>query len=470
MVDRGIILGALCPHPPLLVPDVGRRDVSRVRATQDAMRDLGSRIKASSPEVLVFVSPHSLVLRDGVAILSGENLSGSFKDFGAPHVSFDVRCDTSLIESIAQESRDMGVEAIIIGGKISSRFSPYRKLDHGVMVPLYYLREAGVDTPVVVAGASFLPLEEVYAFGIAVSKAVRELGRRAVFIASGDLSHRLTPDAPAGYSPKGAEFDRTILSLLENGDAEGIIHLDPDLVESAGECGFRPIITMLGAMDGLDFEARVLSYEGPFGVGYGVVLVTPGEARPERELLDVLRRRRKAIVAERRANESPLVRLARRAVEEYVTAGRVISAPEDLDDVMRERAGVFCSIKKHGQLRGCIGTVFPVSRNVAEETIRNAIAAATEDPRFEPVEPGELGDLIYSVDVLSPPEPVKSIAELDPKRYGVIVRKGGRTGLLLPDLEGITDARQQVEIAKSKAGIRPEEDVSLERFEVVRYR
>lgn len=165
----------------------------------------------------------------------------------------------------------------------------------------------------------------------------------------------------------------------------------------------------------------------------------------------------------------PLVELAKRAVEEYIVKGKIISPPKDLTPEMNEKAGVFVSLKKHGQLRGCIGTFMPVCRNVAEEIIRNAISAATEDPRFYPVEEGELPDLRYSVDLLSPPEKVSGTGELDPERYGVIVVSGGRKGLLLPDLEGVDTVEEQIRIAKMKAGIGPDEDVDIYRFEVRRY-
>ncbi len=165
----------------------------------------------------------------------------------------------------------------------------------------------------------------------------------------------------------------------------------------------------------------------------------------------------------------PLVRLAREAVEEYVRHGRVVSPPQELTPEMRQRAGVFVSIKKQGQLRGCIGTIAPTTGSVAEEVIKNAIAAATEDPRFYPVRPEELDELIYSVDVLSEPERVSGPEDLDPKKYGVIVVKGYRKGLLLPDLEGVDTVQEQLRIAKLKAGIGEDEDCEIYRFTVKRY-
>lgn len=161
--------------------------------------------------------------------------------------------------------------------------------------------------------------------------------------------------------------------------------------------------------------------------------------------------------------------LAKKAISEYVSTGLVIPVPVALTPDMRKRAGVFVSLKKKGLLRGCIGTFMPACDNLAEEIIRNAISAATGDPRFSPVTPEELSGLSYSVDVLSPPEKVDDLNALDAKRYGVIVAKGGRRGLLLPDLEGVDTVEEQISIAKMKAGISINEKVELYRFEVKRY-
>jgi AmmeMemoRadiSam system protein A len=166
----------------------------------------------------------------------------------------------------------------------------------------------------------------------------------------------------------------------------------------------------------------------------------------------------------------PLVELAKRAVEEYVRNRRFLAKPGTLTAEMKEQLGVFVSLKKHGQLRGCIGTFMPVCDNVAEEIIRNAVSAATEDPRFSPVTEAELDQVTYSVDILSPPEKAAGMQDLDPKRYGVIVASHGRRGLLLPDLEGVDTVEDQIRIAKMKAGIGMSEDAEIYRFEVRRYR
>jgi AmmeMemoRadiSam system protein A len=166
----------------------------------------------------------------------------------------------------------------------------------------------------------------------------------------------------------------------------------------------------------------------------------------------------------------PLVKLAKDAVERYIREHTVLPVrDEDLTPEMRERAGVFVCLKVRGMLRGCIGTFEPAEKDVATETARNAVSAATCDPRFPCVRAEELPEIEYSVDVLTPPERVSGPADLDPKRYGVIVQAGSRRGLLLPDLEGVDTVEYQVNIATQKAGIMPGAPVTLYRFEVKRY-
>jgi len=165
----------------------------------------------------------------------------------------------------------------------------------------------------------------------------------------------------------------------------------------------------------------------------------------------------------------PLARLAKETVEGYVREG-TLPHPGELTPEMREKAGVFVTLKKHGQLRGCIGTFEPTQPNVAEETINNAVSSSTRDPRFLPLTADELPDVTYSVDVLTRPVPVENEEGLDPRRYGVIVESGGRRGLLLPDLEGVDTVAHQIDICRQKAGILPDEPVKLYSFEVKRYR
>jgi AmmeMemoRadiSam system protein A len=286
------------------------------------------------------------------------------------------------------------------------------------------------------------------------------------FVASGDLSHRLTTDAPAGYSAKGALLDAAIVEAVGRGALGALTELDPALVDAGGECGLRSIITLGGFVGRDPVPTSVLAYEGPWGVGYLTALVGE-DALASRSVA------RESVAESGRKGgmpgsaESEIVALARGTIAHHLGAGR------RMDDVLSDpayppRAGAFVSLHRHGQLRGCIGTIAPTWPTLAEEVAHNAIQAATEDPRFPPLERDELGDLDVKVDVLHVPESCQ-LSDLDPSRYGVIVTSGGRRGLLLPDLEGVDDVGTQVSIALQKAGIPENTPCALERFLVDRY-
>ncbi|MDI6710985.1 MAG: AmmeMemoRadiSam system protein A [Thermoanaerobacterales bacterium] len=466
----GIVFCGVVPHPPIMVPEVGRGEAGKVRATQDALRELGRRIKESGAETLVIISPHGPVFSDAVGLIITPRSGGDLGRFGAPEAAVDRTTDLELAEAIGREARALDLHIVAIDEGLARRYRDLStELDHGFVAPLYWLERGGADLPLLAVGMSLMPRDRLYAFGVAVRRAAERLGRKAALVASGDLSHRLTPDAPAGFHERGKEFDATVVEIFRTGEIERLLALDEVLAECAGECGLRSMIMMLGALDGHRFASEVLSYEGPFGVGYMVAALQPGEPDEERRLLDRLITQRRKAVEARREGESYIVRLARRSLENYLR-GEAPPDPGEIPPEFRRPAGAFVSLKKDGQLRGCIGTIAPTRPTAAEEVMENAVSAGTRDPRFFPVEIDELDEIVYSVDILGEPEPVDSLDQLDPKRYGVIVRARGRSGLLLPDLEGIDTAEQQVAIARQKAGLSPDEPVKLERFEVKRYR
>jgi len=464
-----LVFCGICPHPPIVVPEVGRTEAAKVEATQQALLELGRRVKGSGAETVVIISPHASIFQDVIGINGMPLLKGDLGNFRAGNVKFELENDPLLLAEIKRLAADLGLMVVELTGKMEERYDISLRLDHGVTVPLYFLQKAGVKLPLVHVSMAVAPPQRLYLFGLAVRRAAESLGRKVALLASGDLSHCLTPDAPGGYQPRGEEFDREIARLLAVPDVEGLLKMEEALVNQAGECGYRSIIMMLGALDGYDVKAEVLSYEGPFGVGYLVAAYEPVGQNPERSLFAKLQSEQQEKTARRRAGESYLVKVARETLERYVGG---VSLPDisGLPEEFREQAGVFVSLKKHGNLRGCIGTIEPAQSNIVEEVIANAISAGTKDPRFQPVRKEELNDLEISVDVLQPTEPAVGLNELDPKKYGVVVRAGRRSGLLLPNLEGIDTAEEQVAIARQKAGIRPDEPVQLERFEVVRYK
>lgn len=471
------------PHPPIMVPEVGHDEVAKITATVTAAQELADRVAAHHPEAIIIISPHGPVFRDAVGIWGVDRLGGDLGAFRAGKVKFTYSLDRDLGHNIAAKAREGGLPVVWLDEAACRRYDLTPELDHGMMVPLYYLRRAGLELPLVAMGMSLMAREKLYVFGAALAAAVKESSRRVLLVASGDLSHRLLPGAPAGYSPRGRVFDERVKGLLEAMDVEGLLALPEDLAEEAGECGLRSFIMGLGALDGYKVRGEVLSYEGPFGVGYLVAHLEPGGEDPATSLLagkggnlaktgkpGATRESEEA--RETRGTENPgeslPVRLARQSLEHYLRTGRVLPVPDPLPPELAGRAGAFVSLKKHGSLRGCIGTIGPTRENLAQEIIYNALAAGLEDPRFPPVTEEELPELQYSVDVLGEPEPT-TMAGLDPEVYGVIVSRGRRRGLLLPDLEGVDTVEEQVAIARQKGGIGPDEPYQLERFKVTRY-
>jgi AmmeMemoRadiSam system protein A len=327
---------------------------------------------------------------------------------------------------------------------------------------LYFLQRNGWTGRIVCLGYSFLSNQDHINFGLCIRRAIDRVGRAAAFIASGDLSHRLKPDAPAGYNPAAHAFDEQVVDAVHRNSPELIIDIDQDLRRTAGECGYRSMLVVLGAVRELPSDSEVLNYEAPFGVGYLVAQLTSSKAAGRSE-------RQNTAFDDAPAEDLPS--LARRAIEAFVLTGNRLSIPRP-SGMLSARAACFVSIKTlAGGLRGCIGTIEPAQDTLAEEVIINAINAATRDPRFKPLSSDELSDLQYSVDILGAPEPT-TFEELDPAIYGVIVQdeSGELRGLLLPDIEGVDTAARQVEIAARKAGIVPGKPLKLSRFVVQRFR
>lgn len=454
----------IVPHPPIIVPTVGHGREREVQATIDAYRAAAKRVAEWDPEVLIITSPHLVMYSDYFHISPGGGASGDLSAFGAPQTRLTVRYDAELRRELIRRAEAAGIRAGTLGEKDPG-------LDHGTFLPLYFLREAGVDRPILRIGLSgFSPLEH-YRLGQCIAQAVEALGRRAVFVASGDLSHKLRDDGPYGFAPEGPVFDRQVTRAMESGDFLQFLTMDPGLCGRAAECGLRSFQIMAGALDGLAVSPSLLSYEGTFGVGYGVAAFSVSGPDGSRRFARRCQELERARLAEKKAAEDPWVRLARLSLETFVrTRKRLERLPEGLPAEMTERAaGAFVSLHAHGRLRGCIGTTGPTTESVAWEIVQNAVSACSRDPRFIPVGPEELDGLEYSVDVLGPPEPIASPDQLDVKRYGVIVSCGGRRGLLLPDLEGVDTVEQQIDIARQKGGIGPREKYALERFEVVRH-
>lgn len=459
------VFGVISPHPPIFVPAVGGQRAQVARSSLDALERARRALERFAPETLIIVSPHAPAFADAFCIDDSPSFIGSLSQFGDP-AAREYGGDPEL-------AREIGTRIAEAGTPVAMRSEDGRLragwLDHACIVPLAFL-DPHARCAIVVLSLSELGYENHRSAGTAARSAADALGRRVAFVASGDMSHRLTADAPAGYSPRGHELDATISGLVEQGRLHQLMEIDPELIESGGECGLRSLITLGGFCCEDPAPARLLAYEGPWGVGYLTALIGRAALEADNDAVqsDTAATGRKG--GSPGETESEIVALARRAIENHLRTGRpLIPEPDALRaPELPRRAGTFVSLHRGGDLRGCIGTTLPTKPTLAEEVAANAVEAATRDPRFPPLAEEELDDLEISVDVLHAPEACE-FEELDPSRYGVIVSAGWRRGLLLPDLPGVDDAESQVLIALQKAGIRSGEPVSLERFKVDRY-
>ncbi len=460
-----IVAAFMVPHPPLIVPNVGRGGEDQVRKTIESYERIADRIAEISPDTIIISSPHAVMYADYFHISLGDHAEGSFANFRAPEVTFDEEYDEDLVHEIEKICDAEDFPAGTLGEKDPS-------LDHGTMVPLYFVRRKTMKGKIVRIGLSGLPLTDHYRLGKIIQRAIEGTDRRIVYVASGDLSHKLQEYGPYGFAKEGPEYDERIMDVCGRGAFGELFDFDASFCEKAAECGHRSFVIMAGALDGMNVDIKVYSHEDVTGVGYGICEFVPtGEKNEERRFLDAYLDGYRGKLKEKRDKCDPYVRLAYETVENYIIDKKKIKIPADILPEMKERkAGAFVSIHKHGALRGCIGTILPVTDCIAQEIINNAISASTNDPRFDAITPDELEWLDINVDILGDPEDIASKDELNVKRYGVIVTKGYKRGLLLPDLDGVDTVDDQISIAKRKAGISEyDEDVKLQRFEVVRH-
>ncbi len=431
------ILGAfMVPHPPLIVDEIGKDEIKKIKKTYDSYTQVAKEIGELKPDTIIISSPHAPLYSDYFYLPNEEVAIGSFSRFGAPSIKFNQKYDVELIKEIENIAKEQDFPC----GRIDSD----ETLDHGTMVPLYFINKYLSDYNLVVIGLSGISLEANYEMGKIIEKAVNNLDRKVVYVASGDLSHKLQAYGPYGFIKEGPIYDEKIMDAMSNARFSELLDFDINLLDKAAECGHRSFIMMSGFLSNTKVTPKFYSHEDVTGVGYGICSYYPSD---------------------------PYIELAKKTINTFIKDNNIIDIPEDLPkEMIDNKRAVFVSIHKHGNLRGCIGTIQPITSCIAEEIINNAISAATRDPRFRPIEVEELNDLEINVDVLTEPESIKDSSLLDPKKYGVIVENGLKKGVLLPDLDGIDTIEEQIAIAKSKADIKKNENVTLKRFEVIRHK
>ncbi|MFC1950624.1 MEMO1 family protein [Chloroflexota bacterium] len=435
MIRNPVVAGQFYPEPP-----------DQLRALIKGMVDEA----AVKEDVIGLVSPHAGYIYSGLvagAVISRIKFKDTFIIIGPNHTGMgkplsimtqgtwktplgEVEIDSELANQILAMSSHLEEDKVA------------HKYEHSIEVQLPFLQYFKKDIKFVPIILAYFDLATYKEIGKDLTRAVKELNKEVVIIASSDMTH---------YEPQESAQEK------DNKAIEAILDLNEDeLLKRVDElnismCGYAPVVSLISAAKELEATGTELVKYQTSGDTTGDYSAVVGYA---------------GIVIKRM---SSLARLAQKTVETYVKEGKILK-PEELTSEMQGKAGVFVSIHKFGGLRGCVGTFEPTKKSVAEETIANAIISATRDPRFLPIASNELKDLSYNVDILTAPEPVGSKDQLDPKKYGVIVEAGLRRGLLLPDLEGVDTVDYQVDICRQKASIALNEPVKLYRFEVKRYK
>ena len=458
--DTNLRAAYITPHPPIIIPEIGRGEEKKIASTSKALKIISKEVKQIEPETIIIITPHAKMHRGAVTINTAPLIKGTMAQFGCPDLRFSAKNDERIVKEIIKKCKKTGFPYAAVD----------MNLDHGSFVPLYFISSEFSNFSLVHINYGIMLSAMLEEFGSILSDIIEEKKCKSVFIASGDLSHRLLSTGPYGFVPEGPKFDKEFVRIIEKGSLSEFADIPPLLTERAGECGLNSFLILSGLLSCYKHSQELLSYEGPFGVGYGVARFKVESIRqPEDEDLDVVfKGKKKKFILPDSQTKDPYINLARRSIIYYLKHNKFLKS-KNTEGIQSGKAGVFVCLKKKGELRGCIGTILPTKSRISEEIIKNAVSAALNDPRFPSVDLSEMSEIICSVDILAEPEEIKSISDLDVKRFGVIVSTGSRTGLLLPNLEGIDSAGMQVAIALQKGGISPEEPYRMDRFEVIRH-
>ena len=348
------ILGTfMVPHPPLIVPSVGRGSEKQIQETIDSYDKIAKEIAELKPDTIIISSPHAPVYRDYFYLSTAYELRGDLSRFGAGDVSFAEMVDVELADLIC----DLADEEDFPTGKV-----PNAALDHGTMIPLYFIHKYYQDFKILLVGISTLPLIKNYQMGSLIQKAVNQTGRKCVYVASGDLSHKLQEDGPYGFIEEGPIYDKRIMEDMSHGDFGKLLNYDPVFLDKVAECGHPSFTMMAGFLDGISVKPTYYSHQDVTGVGYGICSYYPIGEDVSRKFGEQYLEK----IEESKSNE-PYVRLAQETIETYITQNKILPVPDGLPtEMLTEQAGVFVSIHKYGQLRGCIGTFLPAMDCVAK--------------------------------------------------------------------------------------------------------
>jgi len=266
----GVVFAGLSPHPPLIIPEVGGKRRKEIQKTIDSLKVFGKEVVDSNPDLVIIISPHGPVLRDGISVSYSKSLSGDFRDFGVPQANYEVESNLAFIDRLKNKTDKNDIKLVKLKKEDLKNYGLSNELDHGVMVPLHFLLKADLNVPIISISMGLLDYKTLYDFGELLDLTLKKMDLDGAVIASGDLSHKLKPGAPAGYNPEAEMFDKKLTNLLSQEKFNEVLTIDKTLIKKAGECGLRPIIMTLGSIQNYNVQSDLKSYEGPFGVGYAV--------------------------------------------------------------------------------------------------------------------------------------------------------------------------------------------------------
>jgi len=453
----------ILPHPTEAIPSIGNGKEIEISATIKAFELVAKKIADLVPETIIFITPHGETYADYFQIADGEVGVGSFANFDEPNITFRIFYDKGLVKTITSEAQKLGIRAGTLGEK-------ERYLDHGTMVPLYFINHYYRDFEAVRISCSGESLLAHYQYGIAIKNAIEATGRKTVVIASGNLSHMQKRGSSYGFSPEGSKYDEAMMRIFESCSFGELLSFNRRLLREAKECGHRPFTILAGIFDREKVASKRLCHEASFGTGYGFVEFIPGEEDQTRVFAELYKRREATRIAEEIKNADAYALLAREAIISYLKHESEPQICGDMPvDLLTRKAGVFVTLRKEEKICGCMGSLLPLRKTLGSEIIKNAIAAASKDPRFEALRLEDMPYVEVAVDICSKPIPILSINDLDPAIYGVMVECDNKRGVLLPNLPGINTPEDQIHIAKVKADIDLKDDVQLFRFTVVHH-
>lgn len=462
----GILASFLLPHPNSLVDrKMMVEEDNKLVETTRAYRTIAKRIAVLEPDTIIFLTPHGQSYLDYFQIAGGESATCSYGKSRGYRGTFQLKYDVDLIKKIEEVAKR---EKIPTGTSGSAE----EEIDHGTLIPLYFIRQYYRDFSAIRLSFSGLPFPAHYSLGKAIQEASETLGRNVVVVASGDMSHVLDKNGYYGYHDDGLKYDRRIKKILEDADFGELFKIPPDVIKNSEQCSYRVLLIMAGTLDKQDVNSMVLSYEKSRGVGYMCASFDVTGLNEERnfgeEFLEASAKETiiKSVRSDRYAT------LAREAIETYVREHRVMEFDaKRYPRLARNKMGCFVTIKETGVIRGCLGSVYPMKKNLGIEIIFTAISAATKDKRFPPLTEEDLKHIEVTVDFVSPPIPILSVLDLDPFKYGVMVEGNDGVAVMLPNIPGIKTAEEQLHVCKKKARIAfDDDDFQLYRFAVEHHR